>query len=180
MDRLQAHSTLGPVGNHWVEGLEEELGDSLAGCALYPDDLEQSGILEFSQLRFARVAFRKDHPMVQVLVYPVLDKVKISEIDHEPIAVQFACLESQGDGPAMPVQAGATALVKGLAVGKGDVPIGLATGDHALVSGFIFRGVGYLGELECFLAFHAGSAFSAMVVPSFTFSRECIFGGYAR
>jgi hypothetical protein len=166
MDRLQAHPAIGPIGNHGVEGLEEEPGDSLAGCALYPSDFEQPRFLERQQLIFARVVLTKNDPVVEMPVDPILDKMKLSEINDESVVIKFLGLERQGDGPTVTVQAGATPFVKRLTVGKGDVPIGLATGNHVLVSGFIFRGVRYLCEFECFLSLYAGSAFAAMVLSS--------------
>ena len=62
----------------------------------------------------------KDGPVVEMLVDPILEKVQVSEIDHEPVVVQVVCPESQSNGPAVPVEAGAAAaLVKGLAMGQG-------------------------------------------------------------
>ena len=89
---------------------------------------------------------------------------QFAKIDYKTVFIQLGRLEGEGYGPAMAMQASATAFVKRLAVGKGDVPIGFAAGDHAFDSPFILRRVGNFCELKGFLSFHASPAFSAMNV----------------
>ena len=164
MKRAEPYPICGLLRNHGGESIEEEAGNPFAGRAFHPCDLEQARSIEFLHFLFLGVVLGENHSMVQVLIDPILDKVEFAKIDYKPVFIQLRRLEGEGYGPAMAMQASATAFVKRLAVGKGNVPVGFAAGDHARGSFFILRGIVNFCELKGFLSFHTSPAFSTMNV----------------
>ena len=101
--------------------------------------------------------------MIQVEVNPVLNEMKVAEIDYKSVIVQFLGFESKCYGPTVPVQSGAFPAVERLTMRERDIPIGLATSDHESVGLFlILGGVGNIGESKGFFTFDTGAAFPAV------------------
>ena len=81
----------------------EKLGDSLTGCTVHPEDFEETNLFQLFTLFLHGVRFLQGRGMIQVLVNPVFEEVKVAKIDNKSVVVQFLCPKSQGYSPTVTV-----------------------------------------------------------------------------
>ena len=77
-----------------------------------------------------RVALIEKTGVVEIFGDPGLEIFQVTKVDDETVGISFLTGEGEGDCPVMPVYEGAVAIVPVLAVGEGDVAIGLGTSEH--------------------------------------------------
>tara|TARA_A100000164_G_C21350811_1_gene515261 strand:- start:127 stop:438 length:312 start_codon:yes stop_codon:yes gene_type:complete len=103
--------------------------------------------------------------MVQILLDPVFNEVKITKVDHKSIVIQRLGYKSDCYCPTMSMDSGTSSRMPWLTVGEGNIAIGFTASYHYFIKaklGFIFSRVWYLGDRKSFFSFDTSPTFPAM------------------
>jgi hypothetical protein len=77
-----------------------------------------------------RVTFIEYAGVIQVLLNPALDELELAEVHHKAVLVRLVASEGDCERPVVSVHERAMSVVQVLPVGKGNIRIGLLTGEH--------------------------------------------------